>query len=185
MSAKRRALVLDTSAFIAGLDPAMVGDETYTVPEVELELTEESTSKLRLMALIEGGFIKIIEPEPKYIEIIKSISGRIGDLASLSETDIKVLALAAQLKDQGYDVVVVTDDYSMQNTAERAGLKYAPLANLGIRYQFHWIIRCPACGKRYPSDRKEMVCDDCGTQLEKRPRSRAPAKRKYRALAPS
>lgn len=177
MSRRRRALVLDTSAFIAGFDPTAVNEEMYTVPEVGSELTGESTSKLRFIASVESGTLKTISPAPKYVDFIRSVSKKIGDSVMLSETDIQVLALAAQLRDSEYDSIVVTDDYSMQNTAERIGLKYAPLANLGIRYQFYWIIRCPACGKRYPPDQKGMVCGNCGAQLERRPKKRVPVRR--------
>lgn len=179
MSGKHRALVLDTSAFIAGFDPTTIDEKIYTVPEVGLELTSESTSKLRFMASVEYGRLIVVSPEPKYVDFVKSTSSRIGNSITLSKTDIQVLALAAQLKDSGYDAVIVTDDYSIQNTAEKIGLKYIPLANLGIRYQFHWILRCPACGKKYPQDRKEMICENCGAQLERRPRKKTPVKRKH------
>ncbi|MEM2273653.1 MAG: NOB1 family endonuclease [Candidatus Bathyarchaeia archaeon] len=178
MSRKRRALVLDTSAFIAGFDPSTVNEETYTVPEVGLELIDESTPKLRFTTSVEGGRLTVINPLPKYIDLVKSISEKTGDSSALSETDILVLALAVQLEDSGYEAVVVTDDYSIQNTAEKIGLKYTPLANFGIRYQFRWIIRCPACGRIKPPDQKEMICRYCGTQLERRPKKGGPAKRR-------
>lgn len=183
MSERRRALVLDTSAFIGGFDPASVDEEVYTVPEVGSELISESTSKLRFMISIDSGRLKVLSPEPKYIDLVKSISERIGDLTTLSETDIQVLALAAQLRDHEYDAIIITDDYSIQNTAEKIGLKYASLGNLGIRYQFYWVIRCPVCNKRYPPDRKDMICDNCGAYLERRPRKKVPVKRKFHSAA--
>lgn len=178
MSRRRKALVLDTSAFIAGFDPASVNEEVYTVPEVGSELISESPPKLRFIACVESGKLKVISPEPKYINFVKSISEKIGDVITLSETDIQVLALAAQLKNSKYDVIIVTDDYSMQNTAEKIGLSYIPLSNLGIRYQFYWVIRCPACKKKYPPNRKEMICDNCGAELERRPGRKVSVKRK-------
>ncbi|MEM1515640.1 MAG: hypothetical protein QXH24_06290 [Candidatus Bathyarchaeia archaeon] len=182
MSGKHRVLVLDTSAFIDGFDPTTIDEKIYTVPEVELELTDESTSKFRFIMSLKYGRLIVISPEHKYVDFIKSISSKIGDSIMLSKTDIQVLALAAQLKDSGYDTVIITDDYSIQNTAEKIGLKYIPLANLGIRYQFHWILRCPACSKKYPQDRKEMICEDCGTQLERIPGKKTPVKRKHRMI---
>ncbi|MEM1587155.1 MAG: hypothetical protein QXX99_07225 [Candidatus Bathyarchaeia archaeon] len=178
MSRKRRALVLDTSAFMAGFDPSTVNEETFTVPEVGLELNDRSTPKLRFVTSVESGRLLVVNPSPEYIEFVKSISDKVGDSGALSETDILVLSLAAQLKDSGYEAVIVTDDYSIQNTAEKIGLKYAPLANFGIRYQFHWIICCPACGKKYPPSKREMVCEDCGTRLERMPKKRVPVRGK-------
>lgn len=176
MSRKHRALVLDTSAFIAGFNPSTLIEEAFTVPEVGLELTDKTTPKLRFITSVESGRLLVVNPLPKYVELVKSISDKVGDSSTLSETDILVLALAMQLKDSGYEAVVVTDDYSMQNTAEKIGLKHAPLANFGIRYQFHWIICCPACGRKYPPNKKRMVCEDCGTQLERIPKKRVPVR---------
>ncbi|MBS7640547.1 MAG: DNA-binding protein [Candidatus Bathyarchaeia archaeon] len=181
MSKEHRVLVLDTSAFIAGFDPMTVEEEVYTVPEVGLELTDESTPKMRFIASVESERLIVRSPAPNYVDLIKSISNKIGDSVTLSETDIQVLALAAQLRDNGHDVIILTDDYSIQNTAEKMGIKYAPLSNLGIRYQFQWIIRCPACGRKYPPDKKEMICNGCGSGLERRPVRKIPVKGKHRA----
>ncbi|MBS7606140.1 MAG: hypothetical protein QW424_05980 [Candidatus Bathyarchaeia archaeon] len=177
MREKRRALVLDTSAFIAGFDPSTINEEIYTVPEVGLELIDKTTSKIRFITGVESGRLMVVTPAPKYVDLVKTVSKEIGDLSVLSETDIQVLALAAQLEDSGYEVTVITDDYSMQNTAGKIGLKYASLTNLGIRYQFHWITYCPACGRRYPSNHEETVCQYCGTHLERKPRKRKSVKR--------
>ncbi|MEM2327034.1 MAG: NOB1 family endonuclease [Candidatus Bathyarchaeia archaeon] len=178
MRKHQRALVLDTSAFISGFDPLALAEETYSVPEVRDELLDGSMAKTRFDASIETGKLKIIEPETKYIEQVKSISTKVGDIGLLSEADLAVLALALKLKEAGLESIIATDDYSIQNVAERMGLKFIPLANLGIRYQLHWVLYCPACGNRYPPEEKVATCINCGTELKRKPIRRKPVKRK-------
>jgi len=180
MSGKHRSIVLDTSAFIAGFDPLSVSEDAYSVPEVETELLDGSLPKIRFNASIEGGKLKAIKPLPKYISLVKMASSEVGDISFLSEVDISVLALAVQLKENSQNPVIITDDYSIQNVAEKLGLEFASLTNIGIRYQLHWIFYCPACGKKYPPNQKIMICENCGTQLKRKPLKRKPANRKYK-----
>jgi UPF0271 protein len=172
MAKKRRSIVLDTSAFIAGFDPSSISEETYTIPEVGDELINGSMSKIRFLTSIESGKLIVIKPSSKYIDLVKAVSDETGDSGYLSKTDISILALAAQLKENGHDPIIATDDYSMQNTAEKLGLKFASLANFGIRYQFHWILYCPTCGRRYPPNQKITICENCGEKLKREPKKR-------------
>lgn len=176
-SKKRRVLVLDTSAFIAGFDPLAVDEETYSVPKVRDELHDNSLLRVRFEASVESGKLKVFKPMAEYINLVKKASGEVGDISSLSETDIEVLALAAQLNDQHHEATVLTDDYSIQNVAEKLGLNFASLANIGIRYHLQWLYYCPACGKKYPSNQKKMICENCGTRLKRKPLRKMPAKK--------
>ncbi|MCX8171089.1 MAG: NOB1 family endonuclease [Candidatus Bathyarchaeota archaeon] len=178
MPAERKSIVLDASAFIAGLDPLDLNEETYSVPEVGDELLEGSMPKIRFETSLNSRKLKVINPENKYIKYVKLISREAGDLRFLSKADLSVLALALQLKDMGRKPVIATDDYSIQNVAEKMGLEYTSLANLGIRYQLKWLLYCPACGKKYPPDEKLMICGNCGTELKRKHEKRTPVKRR-------
>ncbi|MEM2341333.1 MAG: ribonuclease VapC [Candidatus Bathyarchaeia archaeon] len=177
MSKRRcKSIVLDTSAFIAGFNPLDVEEDTYSVPEVETELLDSSIPKIRFNMSVESGKLKVIKPSPKYIDLVKSTSSEIGDIGFLSEADMSVLALAVQLKENGQNPIIITDDYSIQNVAEKLRLEFTPLASFGIRYQLHWLFYCPACGKKYPPNKKIMICENCGTQLKRKPLKRTPVK---------
>ncbi|MBS7654180.1 hypothetical protein KEJ43_03820 [Candidatus Bathyarchaeota archaeon] len=178
MDGKRKVLVIDTSAFISGFDPSAVNEEAYSVSRVGDELLEGSIMKMRFNASIESGRLKLINPSVKCIDIAKEASREVGDIGSLSEADIEVLALAVQLKDRGYEAVVLTDDYSMQNVAEKLELNFTPLANLGIRYHLSWIYYCPACGRKYPPDQKITLCENCGMQLKRKPVKKLPVRKR-------
>lgn len=181
---KRRVLVLDTSAFIAGFDPLAVDEEVYSIPKVLNELRDNFLLKARFEASVESGKLRVIEPSQEYINMVKKASGEVGDISFLSETDIEVLALAIQLKNRCYETTVLTDDYSIQNVAEKLGLNFVSLASMGIRYHLQWLYYCPACGKKYPSDKKIIICENCGTRLKRRAWRKMPiGKRKMKTLA--
>ncbi|MBS7638893.1 MAG: NOB1 family endonuclease [Candidatus Bathyarchaeia archaeon] len=169
--------MLDTSAFICGFDPSYINEEAYTVPEVEAELLENSLPKLRFYMAVESGKLRIIEPSHQYLNIVREVSGEVGDIGLLSKADMAILALALQLKEAGQNPTIITEDYSIQNVAEKLGIKHMPLASLGIRYQLHWTLYCPACGKRYPSNQKITTCERCGTELKRKPLKKTLIKR--------
>jgi len=166
---KRRAIVLDTSAFIAGFDPLSVADEVYSVPSVGRELASNSLSWTRFKTALESGKLRVEAPSHAFLERVKESSRTVGDVLFLSEVDLQVLALALELKSWGYSPLIVTDDYSIQNVANQVGVQFASLMTFGIRFRHHWIMYCPACYHKYPPDHKGETCEVCGTKLKRKP----------------
>ncbi len=169
---RRKVVVLDASAFIAGYDPFSVRFQQYSVPSVRDELQKNSLSRLRFEAASERGRLKILKPKPRFLERVRKASIDVGDLSFLSEADLEILALALQLKDLGYVPSIITDDYSIQNVAEKIKVAFTSLATLGIRFQLKWIRYCPACHRRYPTDYKSTTCEVCGATLKRKPLKR-------------
>jgi UPF0271 protein len=167
--ASKKVTVLDTSAFIAGFDPFSICEEHYTSPLVREELSGKSMSSVRLNTAIESGRLRIKTPETSFMDKVKSSAISVGDKFFLSETDLQLLALALELKTQGYSPLIITDDYSIQNVANRLGIAFAALATFGIRRQLEWIRYCPACHRKYPADYKSRTCEVCGTELKRKP----------------
>jgi UPF0271 protein len=171
----QRTLVLDTSAFIAGFNPSAVDCDLYSVPEVERELTRADLLKVRFQAAVESGKLKILLPDVRFLDAVREASKEMGDMRYLSEADMHVIALAAQLKDEERSPTIVTDDYSIQNMATKIGVTFTSSATLGIRYQLQWLLYCPACRRKYPSDYKYRDCEICGTRLKRKPQTKKPA----------
>ena len=148
-----KGLVLDTSALYYGKD--LPPDwELVISPGVVRELEREGM-KDRLELLL-ATRVKVLSPSKKSLARVLSESEKTGDSRRLSSTDKEILALALDL---GYELV--TDDYSIQNTAEAMGVPYRGLEQKGIRRVIQWGSRCIGCGKRFDSDVKE--CDVCGS----------------------
>ncbi len=164
-----RIITLDTSAFIAGFDPLSVSDRQYTVPAVRRELAPNSMPMMRFKAAVENRRLIVKSPKPSFLQKVKEASNKVGDVLYLSEADFDVLALALELKSQGYHPLIVTDDYSMQNVADQIGVGFNSLMTYGIRFRFNWILYCPACYKKFPSDYRFKRCEVCGTELKRKP----------------
>ena len=164
-----KALILDASAFIAGFDPLSVAEEQYSVPGVRRELVSNSLPWVRFKTAVEGGRLKVEAPTSRSLGIVKEASRTVGDARLLSDADLQVLALALELKDEGYDPHIVTDDYSIQNVADQLGIDFAPLMTFGIRFRLEWILYCPACHRKYPADYRFKSCEVCGTELRRKP----------------
>jgi len=169
LTAKERVIVPDTSAFIAGFDPLTIQNEQYSVPLVKDELVSNSLPWTRLTTAVGSAKLKIRQPNIEFVNKVKEASKKVGDILSLSEADQQVLALALELKNAGYAPLIVTDDYSIQNVANQIGVEFAPLMTFGIRFRLHWILYCPACHKKYPSDYRLKTCEVCGTMLKRKP----------------
>lgn len=160
---------MDTSAFIAGFDPFSISEDQYTVPLVKEEFAGSPMAWMRLKTAIENGKLKMRTPDIIFIEKVKASASAVGDFFFLSETDLQVLALALQLKTQGYTPLIATDDYSIQNVAKHLGIEFASLATFGIRHPLKWVRYCPACRRKYPADYKSKICLVCGTELKRKP----------------
>jgi UPF0271 protein len=169
LTAKERIIILDTSAFIAGFDPLTIQNEQYSVPLVRDELASNSLPWTRLATAVGSTKLKIKQPSAEFVDKVREASKKVGDVLSLSEADKQVLALALEFKSVGYSPLIVTDDYSIQNVANHIGVEFTPLMTFGIRFRLHWILYCPACQKKYPSDYRLKVCEVCGTVLKRKP----------------
>ena len=169
----KKIIVLDTSAFLVGFDPFSVIEEQATVPKVEEEIRTKSMTWVRFRTAVENGKLKVKAPSEEYWNQVKASANRVGDSFFLSETDLQILALALQLKVEGYIPQIVTDDYSIQNVATKMGIEFVSLATFGISRLLEWVRYCPACHREYPADYNSTECAVCGTTLKRKPRRTA------------
>ncbi|MCS7142545.1 MAG: DNA-binding protein [Aigarchaeota archaeon] len=167
-STDRRIYVLDTTAFIAGpIDPTR--DDLYTVPSVLEEVKRDLIQTARVEGLVVSGRVKVVQPPEREVEAVRVSSSRVGEGRRLSRTDVEVIALALHLRETtGHEVVVLSDDYSVQNVAETLGLQWSSLRHKGISARIEWEYYCPVCMRSYPSGRVRG-CDVCGGPLRRRP----------------
>ncbi|MEM4509064.1 MAG: ribonuclease VapC, partial [Archaeoglobaceae archaeon] len=61
-------------------------------------------------------------------------------------------------KEKGNEVVLVTDDYSIQNVAMALGIEFESVIHPRISKGFKWVRICRGCGRKVESD----VCPICG-----------------------
>jgi len=88
-------LVIDTAGFIRNAPLQEFGQNLITLNEVTEEIRDKET-KQRLRCL--PYQLQFMEPNPESIKFVTEFSKKTGDYASLSATDIKVIALTHMLE---------------------------------------------------------------------------------------
>jgi UPF0271 protein len=147
--------VLDSSAFI---NEYHTDEDIASIPLVQEELEDESAFRFDAM---EGSGMHIHIPAQGTVERIERAARETGDFEELSETDTRLLATAFEL-----DATLVTDDYAMQNVAERVGIDVKVIAREGISEQRSWSFQCQGCGREFDENRER--CPICGSDLARK-----------------
>ena len=148
-------VVLDTSAIIY-LNDFRMFDEIFTVSDV----IDEVRDKINMLKL-SGMNLKVIDPMNSSVKEIKEVAEKTGDLDKLSKTDTKILALAKE-----NNLTIVSDDYNIQNVAEKIGLSYISLFSKKITNLIQWGRYCENCKRFYDN---VNTCPKCGSRLVRKP----------------
>ncbi len=159
--------VIDTSAIFNRLQYAAEEIQLVTTPMLEKEMYKKGL-KETVELLIATQKLRIIEPSLESLNKIKEAANQLGDLPYLSEPDQQLLALALDLTLNEFQVVIITDDYSVQNVAKRLSLEYKTTSQLGIREVIKWETYCPGCYFKNSRLKKAEPCPICGTALKRR-----------------
>ncbi len=147
--------VLDSSAFIHDYHTT---EQMASIPLVREELTDESAYRFDAM---EGAGMHIHLPNDDTVETVRRAASESGDRETLSETDTRLVATAFEL-----DGVLVTDDYAMQNVAEKLNVEVEVIARDGIDEQRHWIFQCQGCGREFEESKDR--CPICGSGITRK-----------------
>ena len=147
--------VLDSSAFI---DDYTTEEQIATIPLVREELEDEAGYRFDAL---EGSGMRIHIPDPGTVERVERAARETGDAETLSRTDVRLLAAAFEL-----DAKLVTDDYAMQNVAEKLDVGVEVIAREGIDERRDWDFQCQGCGRTF--DDHHDRCAICGSDLERK-----------------
>ncbi|MFC6974557.1 NOB1 family endonuclease [Halomicroarcula sp. GCM10025709] len=147
--------VLDSSAFI---NEYHTDERIAAVPEVREELEDEAAYRFDAL---EGSGMHLHIPEENTVERIRRAAGETGDLDELSGTDIQLVAAAFEL-----DGTLVTDDYAMQNVAEKLDVTVEVIAREGISERRDWLFQCAGCGREFEENHDR--CPVCGSSLSRK-----------------
>ena len=144
---------VDASFFFS---EATLEGEIYTPPSVVEEIADVR-SRCRLEALLVSG-LSVVSPSTESGTKVMAAAGETGDITRLSRADTDLLALSLDLV-----AVVVTDDYAIQNVAQRLGLGVEGILQRKARPR-RWKFRCTGCGRRYSA---AGTCPVCGSPLKR------------------
>ena len=162
---QKKIYVLDASAIIGGFYSMSCAN--FTTSDVILEI-KDMKSSLLLQSAIENRYISLEEPDNEDIKQRNRTIESSGDILRLSDVDQNIIALALKLKRKGYNPIVVTDDYSMQNTLKTIKMEYKSVLTEGIKEIYNWVKICKGCKKKYPSNYLFEDCEICGSMILKK-----------------
>ena len=119
-------MVLDTSALISWPLSELNGSMIVNSQIAELE----KFSPTRAQIIQSLGLI-ISEPSRDSISEISKLAVETGDMSGISQTDLSLVALA-----YSKGAVLVTDDYRMQNLAEKLEMEWIKLQIMAVNSQY-------------------------------------------------
>ena len=170
-------IILDNTAFVSSLDINLIANQH---PDLEIYVSdlifEEAEKNYRAKNILETALeqrnLLIGAPSSTTMKIIKQAAAKSGDLKALSEPDQSILALAYELRDEnpGKNIMLITDDYSVQNTATFVSppIPTMELSKDGIKKPIQWEVYCPGCFKKYAAEKLGSSCPTCQVELKRR-----------------
>ncbi|NOQ55993.1 MAG: ribonuclease VapC [Nanohaloarchaea archaeon] len=150
--------VLDSTVFLEKYSDGFSDKACVTVYEVSEEI-KDPYAKIQFDMLVQSG-LSILSPKDEFVKVVTDKLNESGD--KLSGTDISVIALALEFSKKGKKVLIVTDDYGIQNTSKSLGLKFMAMSQKGISRILKWRRKCTACG----ADTDKEICDICGSETK-------------------
>ena len=168
-------IILDNTAFVSGFNLNLV---TIQNPEIQMFITmsiyEEAQRNPRAKRIIEiaeaQNILRIQDPSIHSINTVIERATSTGDIGALSDPDQSIIALCVDLKDQFVEktIVLMSDDYSVQNTSVALNIPIFKLHKKGIKKKINWEVYCPQCFKIFQPTELGHDCDHCGAQLKRR-----------------
>lgn len=157
--------VLDASAFINGFK--INSGNNFTVPEIASEI-KDFKSRLTFDMALEEGMLSIQDVPSQYISSVNDIISVSGDILRLSIPDKKLISLAYMLREEGHNVKVISDDYTIQNALKIMEIPYSGVITEGIKGIYNWKKICEGCKREYDEDYPFDDCEICGSRIFKK-----------------
>jgi len=170
---EERLLIFDTNIFLTGLDFNVIPGNIFTIREVIDEIRvdryqEKNRNILnRISYARERKKLILKEPHQEFIKKVRKRAKITNDLRVLSNVDIKLIALALELQSNtDKNVILYTNDYSMENLCSELNITFSPLRKRGINKKIIYEWYCPFCNEVKHTDQE--FCEKCGSKLKRR-----------------
>ncbi len=118
--------LLDSSAVLNDFGFEFKPGQKYVTTPLAIAEFRDLRSRHLAENALHQGLLKILEPGPKSLELAKKRVGEKG-FTKLSKTDLSILALGLDLKNQGKRFMLITDDYSIQNFCSLFQVPFEPV----------------------------------------------------------
>ncbi len=161
----KTSFILDTSAILSGILAKPFKGNIWITKEILSEIKQFELNML-VDAYIEAGMLNIGHPSTNSIRKVINAAVKLGETSALSKADVSILALGIDLFLQGENVIILTNDYSIQNVALELGIKYKSIGKQKISRKIIWLHYCQDCG--YSARIIVNSCPKCGSKNIKR-----------------
>ncbi len=170
-------LIFDTNIFLTGIDINLIKGILFTTPKIIEEIKvkkffdKNRIILTRIQAAIDSKKLYIRSPSAKYIQIVNENARFTGDYNALSDADKELIALALEFKhNKRKNVIIYTDDYSMENVCSELKVSYSSLNKNGINKKIIWEVYCPFCEDSHKPEDLNKSCEKCGSKLKRKPK---------------
>ena len=157
-------IILDASALLSGKFTSMPpGDHRVFVTSLVRDEIRKGEPRRQLERLLDAG-LRIKDPID--LDPARDAALATGDLPSLSNPDISVIALAIETDDP----MVLTDDFRVQNVLKKLKIPFEPAGEIGhkmIEEVWIWSFRCRGCGRYFDDGDNLPDCPICGSELKR------------------
>ena len=167
--------IFDTNIFLLGLDFNLIKGVIYTTAGVinEIDVDRYAEKNRNIMNRIQAGLdskkLVLQTPSQKYIKEVEFKSKVTGDFKVLSRVDKELIALALELRNtHKQEVILYTNDYSMENLCLEIDLHFSPIHKDGIKSKMIWEVYCPFCQEIRDVKDLNRTCERCGQKLKRR-----------------
>lgn len=158
--------LLDAAAILQGLNVPPAA--SWTTPSVLAEVRPGGRTGRRGEQLVAAG-LHVEGPTQTARGRVERAAADAGVAGRLSAADLDILALALDVEG-----LLLTDDYTVQDLAQRLGVPWQAATTAGIRETARWRARCAGCGRWYPTGQVGQECPICGSEI-RRKRQKGPA----------
>ncbi|KAJ0056542.1 hypothetical protein NL108_010254 [Boleophthalmus pectinirostris] len=153
-------VVADAGAFLKKAPLQEIGKNIYTLKDVVEEIRDKPTRRSLAFLPYE---LKFKEPLPEHIRTVTEFSKKTGDYASLSATDIKVLALTYQLELEHVGFQHLKKEPEIKVNIQST--KRHPETPVNVA-GFHFPSKKPNSSKTTPSHTRTNSCSEPQTEAE-------------------
>jgi rRNA maturation endonuclease Nob1 len=168
--------IFDTSVFLRGISFNLFEGTLYTtssiIKEIKVKRYKQKNRNIlhRIHAAIESKKLIVQNPSHNSFKRVNKISKKTGDIKALSRADKELIALSLDLIENygKKQVILLSNDYSMENVSDALKIPYSALGRKGIMSKIQWEVFCPFCNRIYGPEHLNETCEFCGERLKRR-----------------
>ena len=161
-SKEKTYFIIDSTAVIHVMSKENLSDKSTILifPEILKSEIQSFQAEAIFEALKTDNRIMFSEPTTQSIKKAISIAEKTNDIASLSEPDLQIIAIALDFPNS----TVISDDNAIQNVCFHLQIPFKSYSfRIKTAREYFW--KCTVCNQKYKS--KQDTCIECGSPTKR------------------